>query len=86
MQKARKMFYLGLITSGLLMATACHERPSDSANQQLPPVTIKVTGPPGYRQGDSASFNAIMRGDVDPDTSQLKNRVSNPQPRTIYPK
>jgi hypothetical protein len=86
MQKLRKLFHLGLLTSGLLMATACHEQAADSAKQQLPPVTIKVTGPPGYRQGDSASFNAIMRGDVDPDTSRLKNRVSNPRPRTIYPK
>ena len=120
MLKAHKLFHLSLLASGLLVATACHERPSDSAKQRLPPVTIKVTGPPGYRQldsatfqkllresgvpdslppvtikvtgppgfrqGDPASFKAIMQGDAEPDTSRLKNRASNPQPRIIYPK
>jgi hypothetical protein len=80
MQKARELFHLGLITSGLLMATACHERSSDSANQQLPSVTIKVTGPPGYRQLDSATFQRLLQEPGVPDSLPVPKAAPQPRP------
>jgi hypothetical protein len=73
MTQFHKFLPVGLLSTGLLLLASCQEGTSKNPNPnpKTPPLTIKVTGPEGFRQGDSASFRRIMNGEMEPDTLHL---------------
>jgi hypothetical protein len=82
MDRLSKTLVFSLLGSGLLLMTSCQEGTSKNPNPnpKTSPLTIKVTGPKGFRQGDSASFRRIMNGEIEPDTFHLAKPTVKPRP------
>lgn len=65
-----KFISLSVLAGGLLSVAGCREGTSNQSNPnpKTPPLTMKVTGPPGSRKMDSTAFKQMLQGPGVPDS------------------
>lgn len=75
MQRSLKFLACHLVSVGFsLMVVSCQQRTPDNPNPEYPPLTIKVTLPPGSHKLDSATFRRIMQEPNLPDSLPLPKK------------